>query len=170
MTKWLVLVLKDDSMVQHHMGPNQMHPDRSSCLGLSVNGWMSQDQMFCTFSEHMLRNVYCTVHALGHPYLEPSNRTMQITKQGSNTVVTLVAGRVDSRWFKSILPVAFEEKGLFQCYFFSFPYKELTATMQGCNYHWRLSNSFSQTGRAGGFTLVLANLTGSFWRKGFFSV
>jgi hypothetical protein len=69
---------------------------------------------------------------------------MRITKKGSNTVVTLVAGRVDSRWFKSILPVAFEEKGLFQCYFFSFPYKELTATMQGCNYHWRLLNSFSQ--------------------------
>ena len=78
-----------------------------------------------------------------HPYLEPSNRTMRITKKGSNTVVTLVAGRVDSRWFKSILPVAFEEKGLFQCYFFSFPYKELTATMQGCNYHWRLSNSLA---------------------------
>ena len=59
----------------------------------------------------------CTL--LVHPYLESSNRTMRITKKGNNTVVTLVAGRVDSRWFKSILPVAFEEKGLFQCYFFS---------------------------------------------------
>ena len=65
MTKWLALVLKDDSMVWHHMGPSRMHPDRSSCLGLSANGWLSQDQLFCTFSETMLRSVYRTVHALG---------------------------------------------------------------------------------------------------------
>ena len=84
-----------------------------------------------TINQASIPIIDCQVH----PYLEPSNRTMRITKKGSNTVVTLVAGRVDSRWFKSILPVAFEEKGLFQCYFFIFPYKELTATMQGCHYH-----------------------------------
>ena len=61
MTKWLALVLKDDSMERHHMGPNRVHPDRSSCLGLSANGWLSQDQVFCTFSEQMLRSVYRTV-------------------------------------------------------------------------------------------------------------
>ena len=38
MTKWIALVLKDDSMVRHHMGPNRMHSDRSPCLGLSANG------------------------------------------------------------------------------------------------------------------------------------
>ena len=65
MTKWLVLVLKGDSMVRHHMGPNRRHPDRSSCMGLSANGWMSQDQVFCTFSEQMLRIVYSAKHSPG---------------------------------------------------------------------------------------------------------
>ena len=65
MTNWLIKVLKGDSMVWHHIGPNRMYPDRSSCLGLSANGWMSQDQVFCTFSEQMLRSVYSTIHGLG---------------------------------------------------------------------------------------------------------
>ena len=30
-------VLKGNSMGRHHMGPNQMHPDISSCLNLTVN-------------------------------------------------------------------------------------------------------------------------------------
>ena len=41
-------------MVRH-----SMHPDRSFCLGLSAN-----NQVFCIFSEQMLRSVYCRVHAL----------------------------------------------------------------------------------------------------------
>ena len=35
-----VLVLKDDSMEVDYIGSYQMHPDRSSCLGLSANGLM----------------------------------------------------------------------------------------------------------------------------------
>ena len=31
------IVLKGDIMVRHHIGLNQMHPDRSSCLNLSAN-------------------------------------------------------------------------------------------------------------------------------------
>ena len=65
MTNSLVLVLKVGNMVRHHIGPKWMHPDRSSRLGLSANGWISQDQWFCTFSEQMLRSRYCTVHTLG---------------------------------------------------------------------------------------------------------
>ena len=33
-----ITILKDDSMVGHHIGLNWMHPDRSSCRNLSVNG------------------------------------------------------------------------------------------------------------------------------------
>ena len=84
-----------------------------------------------TINQASIPIIDCQVH----PYLEPSNRTMRITKKGSNTVVTLVAGRVDSRWFKSILPVAFEEKGLFQCYFFYFLLKGTDS------YHARLQLS-----------------------------
>ena len=65
MAKWHILVLKGESMDRHPMGPNRMHPDRSSCLGLSANGWMSKDQVLCTFSLQMLRSVYSTEHALG---------------------------------------------------------------------------------------------------------
>ena len=32
-----VMVLRDDSMVRHHIGLNRMHPDRRSCLTLSAN-------------------------------------------------------------------------------------------------------------------------------------
>ena len=60
MTNWLGLVLKGDSMVQNPMGLYRMHPYRSFLLGLSANGWMSQDQVFCTFFEQMLGSVYCT--------------------------------------------------------------------------------------------------------------
>ena len=36
---------EDDSMGRHHMGPNRMHPDRSSCLNLTTNdsvGWQTK--------------------------------------------------------------------------------------------------------------------------------
>ena len=36
--KFCITVLKGDSMVGHHIGLNQMHPDKSSCLNLSANG------------------------------------------------------------------------------------------------------------------------------------
>ena len=52
-------------MVRHHMGPNRMYPDISSCLGLSANGLMSQDQVFCMLLEQILSSVYSTVHAIG---------------------------------------------------------------------------------------------------------
>ena len=29
--------MKGDNIVGHHIGPNQMHPDRRSCLSLSAN-------------------------------------------------------------------------------------------------------------------------------------
>ena len=55
-----MLVLKGDSRVEHHIGPNPMHPNRSSCLSLSLN-----DQVFGPFLEQMIRSVYYTVHVLG---------------------------------------------------------------------------------------------------------
>ena len=78
MANWFVLVLKGDIMVRHHMGPNRMHPDRSSCLGLSANGWMSQDQVFCTFSEQMLRSVYSTILTLEYLLRERLNQSHKI--------------------------------------------------------------------------------------------
>jgi hypothetical protein len=123
LAKWRVLVLKDDSMVQHHMGPNQMHPDRSSCLGLSANGWMSQDQVFWTFSEQMLRSVYCTVHALG---LVPAS-TLPWVCTGWNKPYTRGGGVSGGYWglFRFELPACYHPnlgifKGvwLFQNFFF----------------------------------------------------
>ena len=58
--KLFVFVLKGDSMVEHHIGPNRMHPDRSFCLS-----WSGNDQVVSAFSEQKLRRVYSTVHALG---------------------------------------------------------------------------------------------------------
>ena len=106
MTNWLVLVLKGDSMVRHHMGPNRMHPDRSSCLGLSANGWMSQDQVFCTFSEQMLRSVYCTVHALGLVLLNTRFWVSSLRKPESVLGNTL--GKVRSTWRVKIKYITFK--------------------------------------------------------------
>ena len=36
--KFCITALQGDSMVGHHIGPNQMNPDRSSRLNLSANG------------------------------------------------------------------------------------------------------------------------------------
>ena len=40
MTKCLALLLKDDIMVRHHMGPNRMHPDRTPCNKENPIKWL----------------------------------------------------------------------------------------------------------------------------------
>ena len=61
---WYFL-LKGDSMVWwHHMGLNRMHPDRSSCLNLSVNGsigWQISEDSCLAFSKKKIRALPCTM-------------------------------------------------------------------------------------------------------------
>ena len=40
MSNKIVLILKGDSMVRYHIGPNRMDPDQSSCLNLFLDGSM----------------------------------------------------------------------------------------------------------------------------------
>ena len=62
------MVLKVDSMVGHHIGPNRTHPESwQKLLSESVCEWLNElmDQEFCKVTEQMLRSGYSRVHALG---------------------------------------------------------------------------------------------------------
>ena len=56
-----VPVLKGDSIVGHHIGLNWMHPDRSSWLNLSVNGWIPWP-----ISEHSCQAFFNKRHGRFH--------------------------------------------------------------------------------------------------------
>ena len=108
-----------------------------------------------------------TENNLSHPYFHPGYCTGWMTIKGNNTVVTLVA----VRWFHVVFSQfdrwLLKKRALFSVTFY-FP-------LQGTDsYHARVQLSLAtlkipshnwKIGRAGGFTLVLVNLTGSFCRK-----